>query len=79
MSAPRALIDIYTTKDGFEFSLVYFTPEKQANNDIVIYIHGNGSANALKDVRKVNAMASRFAENDIDFIISNRNFFAGSY
>ena len=71
MSAPRALIDIYTTKDGFEFSLVYFTPERQANDDIVVYIHGNGSANALKDVRKVNAMASRFAENDIDFIISN--------
>lgn len=71
MNSLRALIDAYTTRDGFEFSFVYFTPEKQANNDIVIYIHGNGSANALKDVRKVNAMASRFAENDIDFIISN--------
>lgn len=71
MNAPRALLDTYTTKDGFEFSLVYFAPEKVASDDVVIYIHGNGSANALKDVRKTNAMAARFAENNIDFIIAN--------
>lgn len=71
MNAPRALIDTYTTRDGFEFSLVYFSPEKTANKDVVIYIHGNGSANALKDVHKVNALASQFAENNIDFIVAN--------
>ena len=68
MNAPRVSIDTYSTSDGFEFSLVHFTSEKIASDDVVIYIHGNGSANALKDVRKMNAMASRFAENNIDFI-----------
>ena len=71
MNAPRIFIDIYSTSDGFEFSLVHFTSEKIASDDVVIYIHGNGSANALKDVRKMNAMASRFAENNIDFIVAN--------
>ena len=71
MNAPRVSIDTYSTSDGFEFSLVHFTSEKIASDDVVIYIHGNGSANALKDVRKMNAMASRFAENNIDFIVAN--------
>lgn len=71
MSAPRAMLATYTTQDGFEFSLVHFTPEKKASHDVVIYIHGNGSAHALKNVHQVNAMAARLAKDDIDFIIAN--------
>lgn len=71
ISPSKALIDEYTTADGFKFSLIHFESERYHNDDVIIYIHGNGSSHALRDVKKINTLSSIFLANNIDFIVPN--------